>query len=661
MNIIKLIKIAIISIFLLHLTVSVATGNANLSKKNIEYARSIFKQIEKGNWQNAIRKSKKINNKMLEQLVYWLYLNKKTNNANFNDYQNFIKQNPNLPKINRLKHFAEYKINIKSISPQLVINYFKIKEPLTSYGKIKLGEALIAVGNALEGEKLIKTNWKNANLTNNDLSYLLKNYKNIIKEKDIIDRAEWLAWENKSQQLANLFKYLPRDYKSLYKARYLLMIRLYGVDFAIKNVPNKYKNNQGLLYHRLRWKIKTEKIDSAINLLLKAKSNVENFNRPDKFWNPTSTIVRHLVYRKKYLSAYKIASQHYLKQGSKYAEAEWLSGWIALKFLNEPSRALDHFLNMAKRVHNPRSRSRAAYWCARSYELLNQPTQAKKWYIKGSAYLTTYHGQLSFHKIFPNKKTSLSDPPIISKITENNFNDNQWVQAVKILKAINRTHYSRDILEHLATMDGKTENEFLTAQLAMNIGRKDYAIKIAKKASYQKRYYINFNYPTLKVPSLVAKKKMPPAELILAVIRQESEFNVSAESNKGAMGLMQIMPDTAREVARKTRVWYNPGKLKRDQKYNINLGSYYLQMMLDKYRGSYPLALAAYNAGQKRVDRWLKINGDPRKKEIHYAEWIELIPFKETRNYVQRVLENVNVYRYATSDEPIKLYNFFEN
>ena len=148
---------------------------------------------------------------------------------------------------------------------------------------------------------------------------------------------------------------------------------------------------------------------------------------------------------------------------------------------------------------------------------------------------------------------------------------------------------------------------------------------------------------------------MPSAELILAVIRQESEFNVIAQSSKGALGLMQIMPDTARDVAKKTRVWYNAGKLLRDQKYNINLGSYYLQMMLDRYEGSYPLALAAYNAGHQRVDRWLKINGDPRKNEVDFSHWIELIPFKETRDYVQKVLANVNVYKFILKKQPIKL------
>ena len=658
MKIARLVTAILVSFFLFNTTYVLADNNNNFSKNRVEQARSIFKQIEKGNWNQALKKSKKINNKMLSDLIYWLYLNKKKNNANFYDYQNFITQNINFPNKSYLQYLSEHKIKIESISPKEIINHFKKNKPVSSFGKLRLGEALIASGETERGKKLIKENFIIANLTNFELSHFIKNYSEIIKLNDLIRRAEWLAWENKSGQLRSLMPYLPRDYKALYKARYLLAIRLHGVEYAIKNVPNKYKNNQGLLYQRLQLKIKKDKIDSALNLLLKAKSDKKNFNRPDKFWKPTSIIIRRLVYKKKYLAAYKIASKHHLNKGSNYSEAEWLSGWIALSFLNNPELAIKHFLNMAKNAYGTKNRSRAAYWCGKTYETLGQQNLAESWYIKGSAYPTAYYGQLSFKKIFPNKKISFPKLPIISNKTKNDFDNNQWVKAVKILKAINRTKYSKDILIYLSKMNNKPENEFLSTKLAIDIGQKNYAIKISKRASKQKRYYLNFNYPIIDVPKIVANKKMPPAELILAVIRQESEFNVTAKSHKGALGIMQIMPDTARDVSRKTKISYNLGKISRNQQYNIRLGSYYLEMMLERYKKSFPLALAAYNAGHKRVDRWLDINKDPRQNEISFEEWIELIPYKETRDYVQKVLENLIVYKYLIKGEDIDI-NFF--
>ena len=197
--------------------------------------------------------------------------------------------------------------------------------------------------------------------------------------------------------------------------------------------------------------------------------------------------------------------------------------------------------------------------------------------------------------------------------------------------------------------------------MAIEIGRYDYAIQISKQASYEKRFYNKLNYPIINTPEVVNGKTMPKPELVLAVIRQESEFDHNANRYVGARGMMQLMTYTAKLVAKQANLPYVKSRLKSDPNYNIKLGSFYLSTLLEQYEGSYPFALAAYNAGPKRVRYWRKINGDPQKGQINYVDWIELIKFKETRNYVQRVLENVNVYRYIISGKPIKIYNFFED
>jgi soluble lytic murein transglycosylase len=212
----------------------------------------------------------------------------------------------------------------------------------------------------------------------------------------------------------------------------------------------------------------------------------------------------------------------------------------------------------------------------------------------------------------------------------------------------------------LADLDIKKGSEVLAAELATSIGRYDYAIQISKKASYEKRFYNKFNYPVINTPAVINGKAMPSQEIILAITRQESEFDPKANSYAGAKGMMQLMTYTAKLVSKQMKVGYSKSKLTSDPEYNIKLGTYYFNSLLNEYKEIYPFAIAAYNAGPKRVKYWKKINGDPSKNKIDYVNWIELIKFKETRNYVQRVLENANVYRYILSEKPIKLESYFK-
>ena len=199
----------------------------------------------------------------------------------------------------------------------------------------------------------------------------------------------------------------------------------------------------------------------------------------------------------------------------------------------------------------------------------------------------------------------------------------------------------------------------MAAKLSTEIGRYDFAIQISKKASYEKRFYNLYNYPIITTPRVINGKNMPNPELILAIIRQESEFDAKANSYVGARGMMQLMKYTAKIVAKNAKLPYSISRLTKDPEYNIKLGSYYFDSLLNDYGGVYPFAIAAYNAGPNRVKTWRRINGDPVKNQIDYINWIELIRFKETRNYVQRVLENVNVYKFMLNKKPVELESFF--
>ena len=628
-------------------------------KKDISIAKKAINEMKKSNWIAALKISKKARDKSIYNFIQWKHLLTSSNKASFYDYLTFIKKNENYPRINRLRYLAEHKLSNKKITPNKVIAWFDQKAPLSGYGKMILGESYILTGNNNLGTSLIKEGWITADLSKSELKFFRKKFKKYLNTNDYIKRADYLAWNNKYWDLKRLLRYLPKDYQLLYNARQLLMSKSYGVDQAIKQVPKKFKNNAGLNYDRLKWRRKRGRLDSSVEILIKIKNTKEYLIKPDKWWIEREIISRSLIYKKKYELAYKIASNHALTEGPEFAEAEWMSGWIALSFLNNPLLAKDHFENFYNNVSYPISTSRGAYWLGKTYKKLGNNELSSKWFNEAANYLTTYYGQLAFLELNPNNKFELSKDKEVNKKYRNYFFQKELVKVVYLLDALNEDKYTKHILRHLANDDINSGSEILAAELATNIGRFDFAIQISKLASYEKRFHNKFNYPIISTPKYINGRKIPNSAFILSIIRQESEFDLSANSHAGAKGLMQLMPYTAKIVAKQTKLPYSKSRLTTDPEYNINLGSYYVAGLILNYDGAYPFAIAAYNAGPKRVTYWKKINKNPQKKQINYVDWIELIKFRETRNYVQRVLENYNVYRYILEQKPIKMKNFF--
>ncbi len=630
-------------------------------KKDFNIAKKAIKEMEERKWSLAISTAKKAKDKSIYNFIQWRHLLTQGNNASFYDYKKFIDRNGNYPRIGRIKYLAEHKLSTKKISPYKIIDWFNGQEPLSGYGKLILGESLIKSGKKELGINLIKEGWIKAELNKSDLRFFKKKYKKYLSNEEHIKRANYLAWENKYWDLQRMLRYLPKDQQSLYRARQLLMSKSYGVDAAISKVPTKLKNDAGLNYDRLKWRRKRGRLESSLEILLKIENNKNYLVRPDKWWKERAIVSRSLIYKKKYELAYKISSNHSLTNGPEYAEAEWMSGWIALSFLNDPLLAKVHFENFYKNVGYPISLSRGAYWLGRTYEKLKKNDEAIIWYREASKFLTTYYGQLAFLKINPNSLFTLNEMQNVDTKYRKNFYQKELVKIIFLLDELNKDKYTKHILRHLANENIESGSEILSAELATKISRYDFAIQISKIASYQKRFHNDYNYPIISTPNYVNKRKIPETAFILSIIRQESEFDLSANSSAGAKGLMQLMTYTAKLVAKQAKLPYSKSRLTRDPEYNINLGSHYIAGLIQEYEGSYPFAIAAYNAGPKRVRYWKKINKNPQKNQINYVDWIELIKFKETRNYVQRVLENYNVYRYILEKKPIKMKDFFKN
>tara|TARA_B100000214_G_scaffold39988_1_gene25058 strand:- start:40 stop:2307 length:2268 start_codon:yes stop_codon:yes gene_type:complete len=631
------------------------------SQRDFDIAKKSIKAMENRKWSLALSIAKKAKDKSIYDFIQWRHLLTKGNQASFYDYNTFIKKNENYPRINRIRYLAEHKLSTEKVSPKKIIDWFGINDPLSGFGKLILGESLILKGDINKGISLIKEGWITADLSRSEMKFFRKKYKKYLDSNDYIKRADYLAWESKHWDLKRMLRYLPKDYQLLYTARQILMSRSYGVDKAIADVPAKLKNDPGLNYDRLKWRRKRGRVESSLEILQKIKNTKEYMIRPDKWWKERSIIARSLIYKKKYETAYKISSKHALESGPEFAEAEWMSGWIALSFLNDPILAIDHFNNFYQNVGYPISLSRGAYWLGRSYEQIGDKNKSQEWYEEATKYLTTYYGQLAHLKIKPNEKFELEEQQKVNDEYKKYFYKIDLVKIVYLLNELNKDKYTKHILRYLANDNIDNGSEILAAELSTNISRYDFAIQISKLASYQKRFHNDFNYPIISTPKYINGRKIPETAFILSIIRQESEFDMKANSRVGAQGLMQLMPYTAKLVAKQAKLPYSKSRLTSDPEYNINLGSHYIAGLILQYEGAYPFATAAYNAGPKRVKYWKKLNKDPQKKQTNYVDWIELIKFKETRNYVQRVLENYNVYRYILEKKPIEMKDFFKD
>ncbi len=630
------------------------------SDRDLRYAKQAISFMEKSNWKDAKKAASKARAKSIYDFIQWRHLLTTGNRATFTEYKQFIERVKDYPRIDRVRYLGEHKINSKNHTKNEIIQWFDKHPPLSGFGKMMLGDALLSK-NKETAINLIKKGFITADLSKNDLIFFRKKFKKYLNSGDYIKRADYLAWENKYWDLKRMLRYLPKDYQLLYTARQLLMSRSYGVDSAISNVPASLKKDAGLNYDRLKWRRKRGRVDSSLEILLSIKNNKDYMVRPDKWWVERSIIARSLIYKKRYEQAYKITSKHGLSEGAELAEAEWMSGWIALSFLKDPILAKSHFTKFYNNVGYPISLSRGAYWLGKANLALNNKEEADKWFKEGSKYLTTYYGQLSHMKIYPNKTFELRESTQVDKNYAESFYKNKLVAIVHLLDEVKKDKYTKHILRFLANDNVSAGSEVLAAKLATDISRFDFAIQVSKIASYQKRFHNKYNYPVISTPNKVGSRKIPEQALILSIIRQESEFDISARSRVGAQGLMQLMPYTAKTVAKQAKVSYSKSRLTTSPEYNINLGSFYIAGLILDYDGSYPFAVAAYNAGPKRVKYWKKINKDPQKKQIDYVDWVELIKFKETRNYVQRVMENYNVYRYILSQKPIFLKDFFRN
>ncbi|HUF57086.1 MAG TPA: lytic transglycosylase domain-containing protein [Thermohalobaculum sp.] len=386
-----------------------------------------------------------------------------------------------------------------------------------------------------------------------------------------------------------------------------------------------------------------DKFDEAEKLLVQYSTSAAVLGDPARWADRRARLVRRAAREGRGALAYTLASRHFTTAeiGYEYSDLEWLAGWVALRQLNQPDVAIPHFQRFLMSVETPISLGRGHYWLGRAFEAKGDTAAAQAAYARGAEHQTSFYGQLAAERAGVGGDQSLAsatlpDPRVVP-VTQSDD-----ARAMAILELAGEGGLAWQMFVHKAGMMNDEREFGALGQLALELGKPDYAVRVAKMAARKGHVVPAAYYPVIELAHYVTQ--VEPA-LAMSIARQETELNHQAISHAGARGLMQIMPGTAQLVAGQIGEPYSPDRLIQDWRYNVRLGQSYLAQQINRFDGSYALAAAAYNAGPHRVDRWIAEYGDPRRPGADLVDWIEHIPFSETRNYVQRVMEGVYVYR----------------
>lgn len=616
-----------------------------VSDSDAKIVKSAFTALDRNRFKDALKLTGRVKNQDLVLALVWSYLTAANSPAKFNDIKLFLTTHHTWPRRKVMLMRAESTMPTSLSAAEVLAWFDQMGGPFSTPGRLRKAEAQLKLGLTDTAHKGIRDVWINGNFTKSQEKRFSRKYKKIITKADHLSRLERLVWEERYWPARRQIWKVDKKNRKLAVARLWLMKREGNVDKAIADLNKlapELSDHPGLVYERMRWRRRNGRTLEAADLLKDAAGDPV---RPDKWWKERSILARTLLNDNKPKQAYDITSGHGLSKvdAAKYSEAEWISGWIALRFLKDPARSLKHFQNMLNAVSYPISVARGAYWSARAARELGQRKLAQSMLKLAAQHATTYYGQLARARL--NQTAQKSTPlPAPTRAETQRFNSHPLKRAASLLWEIGLQNRLRALVLELANGGDTPGWKRLSAAFASTHGRPDLAVKIAKKSERTGILLGELGYPRLKPPTPKTGDKVE-TPLVLAVIRQESAFYAEATSHAGARGLMQVMPATAKQVAKANRLPYSREKLLNDPHYNLVVGQVYLSGMIEQFKGSYPMALAAYNAGPHRVKRWVRSFGDPRDAETDAIDWVEMIPYTETRNYVQRVLENLEVYR----------------
>jgi soluble lytic murein transglycosylase len=615
-----------------------------VSKTAVSAADAAFK----GNYADAGALAQRSGDQAAAKLVELIYLYNNWKEAGYKRIMAFLDAAPQWPMSETLLKRAEQALYVGRAPTATVLAHFADHTPLTVEGTLALARAELESGNQDAARRSVERVWLNETLDPASERQIENEFGSLITSDDRKARMWNLVYKQETNGAIRNAKSLSRDYQAAAKAAQALIQGVGGAEKNYQSLSNAMKQQLGVRYALARYYRRAEKPEKAAQILINVPSDHDIIGDGEAWWIERRLVARMLLDPRKPDTgkiAYQLARAHGFSEGEFLVEGEFLAGWIALRFLKDEKTALKHFTKLQAGAESRTDSARAAYWIGRSYEALGDKAKAKAAYRDAATVPTVYYGQLAREEL------GLGGQPISigggqpSAAAQAQVDNDEVMRAFEMVAETGR---SRELNMFLWSLSSRFKTRDEMSAVARNISAASgaaTAVRFAKLAG-QKGIDIDYwSYPTKAMPDW--RQIGPPVEraLVYGLSRQESEFDPNAGSRVGAQGLMQLMPGTAKLIAKQYGLPYVPEKLTSDPAYNVRLGSAHLGDLIQEFGGSYVLTLAAYNAGPRRSREWVEEHGDPRSAHVDPIDWVEMIPFTETRYYVQKVMQNLQVYR----------------
>lgn len=578
-------------------------------------------------------------------LIEWYRL--RAGRGTVGDVATFVARHGDWPGIARIQRRNE--TAVVGENPDRIIAYFADQAPQTGAGVLAHARAKTATGQTGDADADVVFAWRSMDLTAAAHGEFIARHGALLTPHHDA-RLDMLLWRGLLKDAKLMLPLVSKDQRALANARIGLRRKARNVDTLLAKVPDPLIGDAGLAHARYEWRIQKGKTDGAIEILF-ARSQAGTLGNAAKWAGWRRALARDQMRQGNAKRAYDIATNHGLVKGSNYADLEWLAGYLSLRKLNEPARALHHFDNFRAAVFTPISLGRAGYWRGRAYDALTDKPAAHAAYVDGAEHQTSFYGLLAAQKAGIAPDVALRGAEYFAAWQQAPFANSDLVEVVKLAIAMDNLTLAEIFILHLA----KTQTRKGIGQLgdmAVDLGAPHLAVMLGKYGAKRGDVLVRPYYalhPMHKMNLSVSP------EMAIAIARRESEFDPNVQSGVGAQGLMQLMPATAKEVALEQGFDHNPANVLADWRYNARLGSAYLAKLARKFDGNVIMIAAGYNAGPSRPIKWMATYGDPRGNTYKMIDWIEHIPFRETRNYVMRVAESLPVYRARMGRDPLPI------